>query len=250
MSPAATRSTAATRSSSTATPSRRAINHWITAVCLVLLALSGLALFHPSLFFLTGLFGGGQMTRIAPSLDRGGDVRELRGPVHPLLAAQPLGPGGQRLDRQRRATCSRGDEEKLPEVGKYNAGQKLYFWLMSISIVVLFTQRHRDLAAVLRRPLHHRAEADRGAGALDRRDRGDLPLDRARLCGDLGARHDQRDDPRQGHRRLGLAAPPPLAARARSARQAKRANRARGTLAPGVRRPADHVARAVREETR
>ena len=28
------------------------INHWITAVCLILLALSGLALFHPSLFFL------------------------------------------------------------------------------------------------------------------------------------------------------------------------------------------------------
>src|SRR6201999_3160522 len=39
------------------------INHWITAASLVLLALSGLALFHPSLFFLTGLFGGGQWTR-------------------------------------------------------------------------------------------------------------------------------------------------------------------------------------------
>ena len=40
------------------------INHWITAVSLVLLALSGMALFHPSLYFLTALFGGGQMTRI------------------------------------------------------------------------------------------------------------------------------------------------------------------------------------------
>src|SRR6266436_7566599 len=40
------------------------INHWITAGSLILLALSGLALFHPSLFFLTGLFGGGQLTRI------------------------------------------------------------------------------------------------------------------------------------------------------------------------------------------
>src|ERR1700742_5027531 len=39
------------------------INHWITATCLVLLALSGLALFHPSLFFLTKLFGGGEATR-------------------------------------------------------------------------------------------------------------------------------------------------------------------------------------------
>ena len=39
------------------------INHWITAVSLILLALSGLALFHPSLYFLTYLFGGGQLTR-------------------------------------------------------------------------------------------------------------------------------------------------------------------------------------------
>src|SRR5499427_10030496 len=39
------------------------INHWITATSLVLLALSGLALFHPSLFFLTALFGGGQVAR-------------------------------------------------------------------------------------------------------------------------------------------------------------------------------------------
>src|SRR5262249_49341558 len=39
------------------------INHWITAASLILLALSGMALFHPSLFFLTNLFGGGQMTR-------------------------------------------------------------------------------------------------------------------------------------------------------------------------------------------
>src|ERR671924_503198 len=39
------------------------INHWITAASLVLLALSGLALFHPSLFFLTNLFGGGESTR-------------------------------------------------------------------------------------------------------------------------------------------------------------------------------------------
>src|SRR5215475_4413071 len=44
------------------TPGAR-INHWITATCLVLLALSGLALFHPSLFFLSKLFGGGEATR-------------------------------------------------------------------------------------------------------------------------------------------------------------------------------------------
>src|ERR1700733_16010158 len=44
------------------TPGAR-MNHWITASCLVLLAISGLALFYPSFFFLTALFGGGQWTR-------------------------------------------------------------------------------------------------------------------------------------------------------------------------------------------
>ena len=48
------------------------VNHWITAASLVLLALSGLALFHPSLFFLTALFGGGQMDARHSSMDRRG----------------------------------------------------------------------------------------------------------------------------------------------------------------------------------
>ena len=33
-------------------------NHWATVTCFVLAAVSGFALFHPALFFLTGLFGG------------------------------------------------------------------------------------------------------------------------------------------------------------------------------------------------
>ena len=39
------------------------INHWITGACFVLLMLSGLSMFHPLLFFLSALFGGGQWTR-------------------------------------------------------------------------------------------------------------------------------------------------------------------------------------------
>src|SRR4030095_11766245 len=40
------------------------LHHWVEAILIVCLALSGLSLFHPALFFLTGLFGGGQWTRI------------------------------------------------------------------------------------------------------------------------------------------------------------------------------------------
>jgi formate dehydrogenase subunit gamma len=112
------------------------INHWITAGSLILLAISGLALFHPSLFFLTGLFGGGQITRwIHPwigvvlfvsfyiffiqlwkaNLFTRTDVKWLMS-VRDVIAA---------------------NEDKLPEVGKYNAGQKMIFWGMALLILVL-----------------------------------------------------------------------------------------------------------------
>ena len=39
------------------------VNHWVTAISLILLAISGAALFHPSLFFLSSFFGGGSNTR-------------------------------------------------------------------------------------------------------------------------------------------------------------------------------------------
>jgi formate dehydrogenase subunit gamma len=114
------------------------INHWITATCLVLLAISGLALFHPSLFFLTGLFGGGQATRA----------------IHPwigvILFFSFAGlfirfwkanlwkrEDGTWMARLRDVLA--GHDEKLPEVGKYNAGQKLVFWMMSILIIVLIS---------------------------------------------------------------------------------------------------------------
>ncbi|MDH7795842.1 MULTISPECIES: formate dehydrogenase subunit gamma [unclassified Beijerinckia] len=114
------------------------VNHWITAISLVLLALSGMALFHPSLFFLTALFGGGEWTRT----------------IHPwigvVLFFSFLGlffrfwklnlwkrEDGTWLARVRDVVA--GHEERLPEVGKYNAGQKLVFWSMSLLILVLIT---------------------------------------------------------------------------------------------------------------
>ena len=39
------------------------IAHWIVAISFVLLALSGLAMFYPPLFWLSNLFGGGDTMR-------------------------------------------------------------------------------------------------------------------------------------------------------------------------------------------
>jgi formate dehydrogenase subunit gamma len=114
------------------------VNHWITAASLVLLALSGLALFHPSLFFLSGLFGGGSTARM----------------IHPWIGVVlffsfiglffrfwklNLWERTDSVWMSRLREVLRGNDESLPEVGKYNAGQKMVFWSMSLLIIVLIT---------------------------------------------------------------------------------------------------------------
>lgn len=114
------------------------LNHWITAGCLVTLAVSGLALFTPRLFFLTYLFGGGQITRT----------------IHPWIGLALCVSFALLFRRFWRANLpTRADgtwlmkivdvvlnhDERLPEVGKYNAGQKFVFWSLSALIMVLVT---------------------------------------------------------------------------------------------------------------
>lgn len=112
------------------------LNHWITAASLILLAISGLALFTPSLYWLTGLFGGGQNTRaLHPWI---GVVLFVSFYVFFLQLWRANLP--QRVDwvwlTQYRDVIS-GNEERLPELGKYNAGQKFIFWSMAGLILLL-----------------------------------------------------------------------------------------------------------------
>jgi len=112
------------------------LNHWVVAISFVLLVLSGLALFHPYFWSLTGLFGGPIMTRA----------------WHPfigvfmtlffVLLAIPLLKESliKRYDiqwlKQINDVLSNRDE-RLPPVGKNNAGQKLVYWIMVACIPVL-----------------------------------------------------------------------------------------------------------------
>ena len=77
-----------------------------------------------------------------PSLDRRRAVLQLRRPVPALLAGRICGARRGRYVAGAHPRCADGDDEdKLPEVGKYNAGQKLVFWSMSLLIVMLIVQR-------------------------------------------------------------------------------------------------------------
>jgi formate dehydrogenase subunit gamma len=112
------------------------INHWIVAISFVLVALSGLALFHPALFWLTDLFGGGPWTRI----------------LHPFIGCFMVAAFilyGAKLWRdnllQKRDWIWLRDiqdvvnnrEEKLPDVGRYNGGQKLLYFTIVVCLACL-----------------------------------------------------------------------------------------------------------------
>jgi formate dehydrogenase subunit gamma len=112
------------------------INHWITAITFVALGLSGLALFHPDLYGLSVLFGGGATMRwLHPWLGVVLAASFFMLFLRFVPANLPEGTDIVWLARMRDVLA--GHEEYLPEVGKYNAGQKVVFWAMAILIPVM-----------------------------------------------------------------------------------------------------------------
>ena len=112
-------------------------NHWIVAISFVLLALSGLAFFHPAFFPLTALFGGGPWARI----------------LHPYIGLVMVGAFAvmaarfwtlnivQERDKAWLRSVPKlmdGHHDDMPEQDKYNGGQKLLFWGLVAALAALF----------------------------------------------------------------------------------------------------------------
>lgn len=110
------------------------VNHWIVAGCFVLLAISGLAFFYPAFFWLTGVFGTPQLARI----------------IHPFVGVVMfLGFFIQFFRYWKYNLMEKEDVkwltsvgkilkgEEVGDTGKYNAGQKIMFWLMTICMLTL-----------------------------------------------------------------------------------------------------------------
>jgi formate dehydrogenase subunit gamma len=108
----------------------------VVAITFVLLAASGLAFFHPAFWFLTSLLGGGVWSRILhPFL---GLVMFV---FFALMAVRYWKDNViQSYDREwnkRLSDVINNRDENLPEIDKYNIGQKQLFWTMVITMILL-----------------------------------------------------------------------------------------------------------------
>jgi formate dehydrogenase subunit gamma len=107
-------------------PTITRINHWITAACFVLLTLSGLAMFHPLLFAIHPWIGLVLVVSYAGMI-----VQFWRDNLWTKTDLEWTLAIGRVLANE---------EESVPEVGRFNAGQKFVFWSMALLIpVLLFT---------------------------------------------------------------------------------------------------------------
>ena len=110
------------------------INHWIVAVCFILLAISGLAFFYPAFFWLTGVFGTPQLARI----------------IHPFVGVIMFVAFARQFFRYWHHNLINSEDirwmksvktvlsgHEVGDTGKYNGGQKGMFWLMCVCMAVM-----------------------------------------------------------------------------------------------------------------
>jgi formate dehydrogenase subunit gamma len=112
------------------------MNHWFIALMFVLAGLSGLAFFHPAFFFLSHLFGGGSWARILHPFLGVLMIVGFLGLFFKLWRDNVVN-DADREWKKHMGDMLKGNKAAMPPVGKYNYGQKLVFWAMAGSLVVL-----------------------------------------------------------------------------------------------------------------
>lgn len=113
------------------------LTHWLVAISFVYSGLSGTALWSRKMWWMAGVLGGGDTIRA---------WHPIAGVIFGLLLATMFRRWARqmRLDADDRAWLGKSvqyamnDERGVPPAGRFNAGQKMLFWLQSTSAVLLF----------------------------------------------------------------------------------------------------------------
>lgn len=104
--------------------------HWVVGLSFLFLMLTGLAFSHPRLYWLTVLAGGGPTARfLHPWM---GVVFALGFVAMFFLWLRDMGIDAQDREWLRAIRhYALHEKDKVPPAGKYNAGQKMFFWTMT-----------------------------------------------------------------------------------------------------------------------
>jgi formate dehydrogenase subunit gamma len=112
------------------------IVHWVVAVSFVILVLTGLGFSYPGLAWINVVFGGGPAARVLHPWS--GIVLSIGLLCMLLLWFRQMFLTDQDKKWLRAIRYYiRHEDDKVPEAGKYNAGQKMYFWTTAALIVIL-----------------------------------------------------------------------------------------------------------------
>ena len=111
--------------------------HWITAIAFILALLSGFAIYSPWLYrWLTPLFGGGPMTRFLHPWFSLAFTIAFAFQFFNWVGLMRWTNTDSRWMRRMRAYVTNRETRELPETGFFNGGQKLYFWLIVVSVLI------------------------------------------------------------------------------------------------------------------
>lgn len=131
------------------------IMHWYTAATYIYAGLSGLAFFTPNLYWIAAVLGGGPTARIWHPIFGVGFVAGIFWMHYSWSQDLKFDPPDDRVWLDNVRYYIRNEDEKLPPQGKYDAGQKIYYWVMLYaSIVLILTGIVMWFPEVLTRGVH------------------------------------------------------------------------------------------------
>jgi formate dehydrogenase subunit gamma len=112
------------------------LNHWAAGLTYVYLLLSGLALYSPYLYWMAAILGGGPTARFwHPWVGILFSIAVIW--MHMIWRAEMRTTDADRAwTRQVKKYIENRDEE-LPPVGRFNPGQKQFYWAMFFGMIVL-----------------------------------------------------------------------------------------------------------------
>src|SRR3984957_6236182 len=113
------------------------VHHWLAALTSIYCLITGLAFWSPYMYWLATLVGGGPTARFWHPWFGVGFTLSVFWMYKMWIGDMRITDADRRWSKAMRSYIQNQDE-KLPPEGRFNYGQKLFFWLMFYGVILLF----------------------------------------------------------------------------------------------------------------